>query len=164
MSSGGVGKKPRGDDDEFEDAGFDDEPMALEDAILPSEGEVLESGDDFIQASWSRGVHTDVSTNEEDLAFQWCDIDVVSGSPLITNPNGSKVIGSTVGPVPILRLYGVTAKGSSVLAFVHGFTPYMYASIPSNIELSLQNLASIRNALDQRVGIMALNSLYLIAL
>lgn len=32
---------------------------------------------------------------------------------------------------PILRLFGVTAKGNSVLANIHGFQPYFYIAAPS---------------------------------
>lgn len=148
----GKGKRPRGDDDMddgFDEAVFDEEPMVLEDSSETADDTI--PSEETLRACWSRGNPDNLCDNSVDLSFQWCDIDVISGSPLSNNPDGMKVVGSTEGPVPIIRLYGVTAKGSSVLAFVHGFTPYLYASIASGIDLNKNNLSAIRNALDQRV-------------
>ena len=39
--------------------------------------------------------------------------------------------GSTVGPVPILRVYGVMEKGHSITVHVHGFSPYFYVKAPA---------------------------------
>lgn len=93
------------------------------------------------------------------LAFQWMDIDMASGHPLLHNPDGSgKVIGPQEGPVPIIRLYGCTADGYSVLATVHGVTPYFYVSLPANIDLHSEHvLTQIRVALEQRVRMLFLN-------
>ena len=33
------------------------------------------------------------------------------------------------GSVPIMRLYGVTAEGHSVIAHVHGYEPYFYVQV-----------------------------------
>ena len=38
----------------------------------------------------------------------------------------------TPGQVPAIRIYGVTAKGNSVLVHVHGFRPYFYIHAPRN--------------------------------
>jgi hypothetical protein len=42
--------------------------------------------------------------------------------------------GSTVGPVPIIRMYGITMAGNSVLAHIHGFPPYFYVTAPLNFK------------------------------
>ena len=34
--------------------------------------------------------------------------------------------GATCGPVPVLRMFGVTREGHSVVAHLHGFTAYFY--------------------------------------
>ena len=85
------------------------------------------------------------------LAFQWLDIDMTSGDPLPANPSGGEVLGSHEGPVPIVRLYGVTREGTSVLASIHGFTPYIYASLPPSMDIGDGALAQLRIALDSRV-------------
>lgn len=76
---------------------------------------------------------------------------MTSGIPLDANPSGKQVVGSVEGIVPVLRLYGVTSDGLSVLAHIHGFTPYFFVSLPSSMELSDANLAQIRISLDQKV-------------
>lgn len=42
--------------------------------------------------------------------------------------------GSQMGPVPIMRMFGVTMEGNSVCCHVHGFTPYMYIGAPKGFE------------------------------
>ena len=44
--------------------------------------------------------------------------------------------GSRVGPVPIVRMYGVTMDGNSVLCHIHGFVPYFYVPAPPGFESS----------------------------
>ena len=63
--------------------------------------------------------------------MQWIDIDMFMGFPLKTNPKkGQPVPGSSVGKVPIIRMYGVNEKGNSAVVNVHGFTPYFYCKAP----------------------------------
>eukprot|EP00057_Strongylocentrotus_purpuratus_P014932 XP_011669406.1 PREDICTED: DNA polymerase delta catalytic subunit [Strongylocentrotus purpuratus] len=40
--------------------------------------------------------------------------------------------GATSGPTPIIRMFGVTEAGNSVLCHIHGFTPYFYIPAPQN--------------------------------
>ena len=40
--------------------------------------------------------------------------------------------GLTSGPCPVVRFYGVTMEGNSVLCHVHGFLPYFYVPAPQN--------------------------------
>ena len=77
---------------------------------------------------------------------------MTSGYPLSANPDGGKVIGSLEGPVPIIRLYGVTRDGRSILAAVHGFTPYFFVSPPPGMDLGDIQLGLLRTVLDQRVS------------
>ena len=85
------------------------------------------------------------------IAFQWLDIDTTTGDPLNYNPAGGNVIGSREGPVPIIRLYGVTRQGRSVMASIHGFTPYFYVSLPPSADMSDNALGQLRSVLDQRL-------------
>ena len=38
------------------------------------------------------------------------------------------------GPKPIMRMYGVTNGGNSVLCHVHGFVPYFFIQAPSQFK------------------------------
>ena len=53
---------------------------------------------------------------------------MVSGSHLAGMP------GNTSGPVPIIRMYGITMEGHSVLAHVHGFAPYFFVPAVENFK------------------------------
>ena len=43
--------------------------------------------------------------------------------------------GCTTGLVPIIRMYGVTQEGNSVLAHIHGFAPYFYVAAQQGFKL-----------------------------
>ena len=75
---------------------------------------------------------------------------MLSGPPW-QNPEG-KIAGSRQAIVPVIRFYGVTSEGTSVMVSVHGFTPYFYVSLPPSIDLNDTFLGAARNALDQRVS------------
>lgn len=77
--------------------------------------------------------------------FQKLEIDYTVGDPIPGMP------GSEVGPVPIVRIYGVTEKGNSVNCNVHGFTPYFFIPAPPNFGPS--DIETFRTALNvtQRV-------------
>lgn len=147
----GGAKKPRGN---FEEDGpsFEDE-LGMMDQM---DFEVIEGVDgndsENQEARWARPCKaTTYDSKKESLAFHWLDIDMTSGKPMDHNPDGTEVIGSTEGPVPIIRMYGVTEQGQSVMANIHGFTPYFYVSFPASIELSDSMLGQLRATLDQKV-------------
>ena len=85
------------------------------------------------------------SGNNQDLSFQWLDLDMISGPPLATNPDGSgNVVGNRDAVTPIVRLFGVTAEGISVMACVHGFMPYIYVQLSPSLNLSDEFLGNLR--------------------
>lgn len=99
-------------------------------------------------------------TSNHDIHLQWLDMDIVPGQPLAHNPNPSKryVIGSTSGEVPIIRVYGVTDEGNSIVAFIHGYTSYAYFALPEGYELKYETetqknviLGNIRDVLNARM-------------
>lgn len=53
------------------------------------------------------------------------------------------------GPCPIVRFYGVTMEGNSVLCHVHGFLPYFYVPAPPNF--SPDECEKFRSELDKIV-------------
>jgi DNA polymerase delta subunit 1 len=72
------------------------------------------------------------------------------GDPLKANPCvGRNVPGSHAGPVPVLRLYGVTQESNSVCVHIHGFTPYFYVPPPPGFKA--EHVGVFRMALDAAV-------------
>lgn len=73
-----------------------------------------------------------------------------SGDPLPRNPCKSRSVpGSRRKPVPIIRLYGVNQVGNSVLAHIHGFTPYFYCNAPPGFTSA--DCGKFRAALEHRL-------------
>ena len=151
-------KTARGDTDE--DVGnsqtFEEQLMAMDETEGMGD-ERVDIGDDddpLIQVKrWSRPDSGSFDTTSQSLAFHWVDIDVTSGAPIEKNPcEGAKVIGSREAVVPIIRLYGSTRDGSSVLTYVHGFTAYFYVALPPSTNLSDQARAQLRIELDRIVS------------
>ena len=50
----------------------------------------------------------------------------MSGTPIPGMP------GAQSGPVPVVRMFGVTMEQNSVLAYVHGYAPYFYVPAITN--------------------------------
>ena len=128
----------------------DSDPLSFEDELVMIEKIEGDVDDGNQETRWARPMppHIDSTTS---LSMQWLDIDLTSGDPLSKNPDGGAVIGSLEGPVPVIRLYGVTNAGFSVMASIHGFTPYFYVAMPTNYDSSAGAMGSLRSLLDQRV-------------
>ena len=152
-------KRSRGGGGDSEEGGggsqtFEEELMMMDDENM--EDEKIDMDDEqeaLIQVKrWSRPPAGSFDPKQNSLAFHWVDIDITSGSPLDKNPcAGAKTIGSKEAIVPIIRLYGSTKDGSSVLTYVHGFTSYFYVALPPSTNLSDGARAQIRAHLDQKV-------------
>eukprot|EP00743_Colponemidia_sp_Colp-15_P006103 GILK01006561.1.p1 GENE.GILK01006561.1~~GILK01006561.1.p1 ORF type:complete len:1058 (-),score=188.44 GILK01006561.1:44-3172(-) len=93
------------------------------------------------QHSWARPAVPAFDPNEQPLIFMQYDVDYYVGKPLPGMP------GASTGEVPVLRMYGVTETGNSVLAHVHGVTPYFYCHAPAGYT----NCEVFRNCLNGRV-------------
>ncbi len=103
--------------------------LAEEQAASASAGKVQKQ-------QWARDPFPPPNPAEDSVCLQWTDIDMYVGKPLKVSPNkDGQVWGSRVGPVPIVRIYGVTEAGNSVVLHVHGFTPYFYC-LPPNREFT----------------------------
>ncbi len=81
------------------------------------------------------------------------------GKPLRENPAKDPVTGmpkdrpgmvQAGATVPILRIFGVTEAGNSVMTHVHGFTPYFICDAPAGFN-EHQHTENFRRALDQAV-------------
>ncbi|KAK2962523.1 putative DNA polymerase delta catalytic subunit [Blattamonas nauphoetae] len=80
--------------------------------------------------------------NTSPLIFQWIDADyTVAKVPYPGMP------GSKQGEVPVVRFYGITAEGYSVIAHCHGFTPYLYIQSPPRFtDANIESLKAALNA------------------
>ncbi|XP_058835484.1 DNA polymerase delta catalytic subunit [Topomyia yanbarensis] len=142
-----VPKKFRsGDDDDEEFESYFEAELAnmegddgLDQAQLVGQGPEVEN----TCIKWSRPQPKDYRPNEDPLVFQQIDIDHYIGEPLPGMP------GPQIGPVPVMRVFGITQEGNSVCAHVHGFTPYLYVAAPRNFTQT--HLSKFRAALDKSV-------------
>eukprot|EP01138_Halocafeteria_seosinensis_P001695 gb/GECG01001738.1/.p1 GENE.gb/GECG01001738.1/~~gb/GECG01001738.1/.p1 ORF type:complete len:1129 (+),score=127.59 gb/GECG01001738.1/:1-3387(+) len=114
-------------------------------------GDVLGTASSVMSNRWHRPPPSkEVDAKNDNFVFQWMDADMYDGFPLSKNPDGSnQILGSTSGPVPVIRLYGVTNEGISACCHIHGFTPYFFSSVPSNFDPN--DIEQFRRALDSQV-------------
>eukprot|EP01052_Picozoa_sp_SAG31_P027448 SAG31_NODE_2571_length_5459_cov_7.139925_7_plen_291_part_00 len=90
-----------------------------------------------LRRGWSRPAATPISkkpdgSGDKDIVFQQVEVDqyYAFADPRF-HPQG------TVGEHPIIRMFGVTDDGNSVVVHVHGFQPYLY------VEANRQQLADL---------------------
>lgn len=149
----------RGEDDPPEDF-FPDEEDFMDEMVEVGDEQAEQIPDVDIETAESmrkRWVRPPISVknNEEDVNMQWLDIDMIAGVPLSENPNKNRgrVIGSTNGQVPVIRVYGVNESGNSVATYIHGYTPYGYFALPPNstFEDSDENLGKIRHYINTQL-------------
>eukprot|EP00126_Sphaerothecum_destruens_P006174 Sdes_comp19247_c1_seq1m10197 len=80
------------------------------------------------------------------LIFQQLDIDFyISEKDVLPGMPGAKT-----GPVAVMRMYGVTMEGNSVMCHIHGFSPYFYVPAPKGFQE--RYLRDFRDKLNQEVG------------
>ncbi|KAI8851031.1 DNA polymerase family B-domain-containing protein [Chytridium lagenaria] len=80
--------------------------------------------------------------NMEDLVFQQLDIDETIG-------DSRQFYKTTFSQSAILRMYGTTNEGGSVVCHVHGFSPYFYVPAPPGFNEN--HLPAFRTALDTAI-------------
>lgn len=79
---------------------------------------------------WSRPDIPNIDPATDKLVFQQIDLDSYTdtdGTPSGLDKSQPHVRGHNT----VIRLYGVTDEGYSVMAHLHGYIPYFYASVPS---------------------------------
>ncbi|KAJ3279651.1 hypothetical protein HDU79_000387, partial [Rhizoclosmatium sp. JEL0117] len=79
------------------------------------------------EATWPRPRTGLPTNNREPLVFQQIDVDEYDGKTVFDNAENMK-------DMSIVRMYGITEEGFSVLAHVHGFLPYFYVPAPSGFK------------------------------
>ena len=131
---------------------FEDDLMEMDDLIGATQG-LSDYDNDITGSQEDRWHRPDCSflRNDTNIEIQWMDIDMTSGPPLSANPSGGEFVGLKTGPVPIIRMYGVSRDGFSVMVCVHGYIPYFFVSLPSHVHLPDISLEQLRSHLDQRV-------------
>ena len=92
---------------------------------------------------WKRPPPPNINPSTDPLIFQQIDVDHYTGGVLPGMP------GAQQGPVPILRMFGVTDNGNSVCAHVHGFLPYFYVPAPGGF--CDDHCALFRRELDRKI-------------
>ncbi|XP_053690077.1 DNA polymerase delta catalytic subunit [Sabethes cyaneus] len=144
--SGSQKKFRTGDDDEDEfESHFEAELANMEGDEMLEQAHLVGQGPEVENtcAKWSRPQPRDYNPNQDALIFQQIDIEHYVGQPMPGMP------GAQIGPVPVMRMFGITEEGNSVCAHVHGFTPYLYVAAPRGFTKS--HLAEFRTALDKSV-------------
>ncbi|KAH7957913.1 hypothetical protein HPB51_028101 [Rhipicephalus microplus] len=137
----------------------DDEPMDFEAELALMEQQLSEEqAMDDVDSQESVAGPADVCTSmrwarppldtpwdplARSLEFQQLDLDHYLGEPLPGMPGMSR------GPIPIVRMFGVTDDGHSVLCHVHGFLPYFYVEAPPNFRK--EHCWAFREALNKAV-------------
>ena len=101
-----------------------EDPFSFEEE-LASFHSLERSGSAMCPSRWCRPDPPQLSSAQDEITFQQIDIDHYIGDPVEGMP------GARNGPVPIVRMYGVTMEGNSVCAHIHGFLPYFYVPAPS---------------------------------
>uniref|UniRef100_M4C6L4 DNA polymerase delta catalytic subunit n=1 Tax=Hyaloperonospora arabidopsidis (strain Emoy2) TaxID=559515 RepID=M4C6L4_HYAAE len=86
-------------------------------------------------SAWARKSLGPLDPHVDAMAFQWIDIDMYDGLPLQKNPKegaavpGVQFSGDARQSAAVIRLFGVTMDGNSVLMHVHGVLPYFTAFV-----------------------------------
>ncbi|KAH9507561.1 hypothetical protein Btru_051479, partial [Bulinus truncatus] len=118
-------KKPKNWNNDFPSSFEDD--LALLDSLEAEMGdsesmEVVGDGPECETTSskWARSPLPNIDSAKDTITFQQIDLDYYVGTHVKGMP------GATVGPTPIIRMYGITMEGNSVMAHIHGFAPYFY--------------------------------------
>uniref|UniRef100_A0A0C9RL22 DNA polymerase delta catalytic subunit n=1 Tax=Fopius arisanus TaxID=64838 RepID=A0A0C9RL22_9HYME len=124
------GKFKNDEDDEDLPGSFEAELATMMDDDFGDISQIItdEQGPEQENATskWSRPPPPEFNPAKDTLSFQQIEVDHYTGKAMVGMP------GSKAGPVPIMRMFGVTMEGNSVCCHVHGFCPYLFVSAPPN--------------------------------
>ncbi|KAM7292378.1 DNA polymerase delta catalytic subunit isoform X2 [Ixodes scapularis] len=144
-------KKFRRQDDDEDPMDFEAE-LALMEEISEEQMDDTESQESLsgqgpenacTSVRWTRPPMPALRPERESLEFQQIDLDHYLGRPLDCMP------GMRTGTVPIVRMFGVTDGGHSVLCHVHGFLPYFYVEAPAGFKK--EHCRAFKDALNRAV-------------
>ncbi|OXA50987.1 DNA polymerase delta catalytic subunit [Folsomia candida] len=150
-------KKPRiaDDDEDMDDMEGDDNMEFDEDMDMgPIDPESQDNGelnDDEVETNvdlealyeqWGRPPIKEWDPKKKNLPFQQMVLDhYISSKPIPGMP------GAKMGPVPVIRMYGVTEDGHAICCHVHGFSPYFYVSVPE--QFTSRHCGEFKQSLNQ---------------
>ncbi|CAH2318907.1 DNA polymerase delta catalytic subunit [Pelobates cultripes] len=148
-------KKKRGDGDDDGPSQFEEElaflqeveaDMAMEFGEEQHNADVLPVGkliSEITNPKWLRPPLPQSDPKQHSLCFQQVELDHYVGSHM------SGMLGAVTGPVPIVRMFGITAEGNSVLCHIHGFAPYFY--VPCQTGFKEEHLSDFKKELNNAV-------------
>lgn len=150
---GSQGKRSRGDWDDDGPSQFEEELAFLDEV----EAEMMEmdaqASSDVLpigklvsmpmNPKWLRPAPPKLDPRVDALCFQQVELDYYVGTHVSGMP------GATQGPVPIVRMFGITAEGNSVCCHVHGFAPYFY--VPAQTGFKEEHLSDFKKELNNAV-------------
>mmetsp|Transcript_66272 Transcript_66272/g.177460 ORF Transcript_66272/g.177460 Transcript_66272/m.177460 type:complete len:291 (-) Transcript_66272:641-1513(-) len=122
--------------DEDVDWGADDDADMYMDA-MGEEGDVKLSIPERSKKQWCRKPVENLDTKTTAISFQQMDTDYYVAVPRADMQGFAQQQGLSYktygGAVPVMRLYGVTQDGHSVIAHIHGYDPYFYVQAPAGM-------------------------------
>ncbi|KFM62169.1 DNA polymerase delta catalytic subunit, partial [Stegodyphus mimosarum] len=129
-------QKKNSNDEEFERSNFEEELALMDEMEDEFRSQSLESQECSAEdiesepsnVKWARPQSPALNPSQDPVIFQQLDLDYYVGQPVPGMP------GCNVGPVPIVRMFGVTMAGNSVLCHVHGFLPYFFIPAPPDFQ------------------------------
>ena len=118
---------------------FEDSAKAAEDAPSLEDGEY--------GRNWCRPPldESEVDASTQPLVFQQIECDY-----MIEDANTEFAPKLAGARVPVVRMYGVSRKGNSVCAFIHGFEPYFYVGLPAR-GFTPDDVYSFRQSLEREL-------------
>lgn len=125
--------------------GFEAELATFEAIDELDQSQLLGEGPENQQTSerWSRAPPPQLDPATDCLIFQQLDVENYVGQAQPGMP------GAQLGPVPVVRMFGVTMEGNSVCCHVHGYCPYFYITAPRDFEQ--RHCSDLHEALDKKV-------------
>ncbi|XP_029440886.1 DNA polymerase delta catalytic subunit [Rhinatrema bivittatum] len=120
--------------------------MATERKAAQSAQEIPPVGKLFspvLNPKWPRPAPPAIDPETSSLCFQQLELDHYVGSHVGGMP------GAMQGPVPVIRMFGITMEETSVCCHVHGFAPYFY--VPAQPGFKPEHLSSFQKELNSAV-------------
>ncbi|KAM5131970.1 DNA polymerase delta catalytic subunit [Mantella aurantiaca] len=119
--------------------------MALEMSEANSNADVLPvvKLSDKISPKWLRPPLPAIDPLKDSVCFHQIELDHYVGKHV------PGMLGAMHGPVPIIRMFGITADGNSVCCHIHGFAPYFY--VPCQTGFQQEHLSEFKKELNTAV-------------